>query len=307
VHLAPKADYWMETPRQWIRVHITQRFTFYYPYDSPANGPEPDSLSELRITQQVFGDRSRETKHHNWTNPRFSKAKRRARWTGRSIFHKRGAPPPSQSTACDASSLPIAPGEPAGMRASLASMRTQLAKAQRQDPDLAQIIEHLKGRKAGSFLAGPRSTDSRKTKVRALQFRLASDGVLVARHDAESLAEDLPVVPMSPTLPRWQTPHASSAGTMCCLARCRTRWLASTGPLKKCLQSCLGLSRGIHQRTFSEIASDGARGASSVPRFTRGLTTSPLFTPSAASAHFTGCSSTLSISSPRAPMVNAMS
>ena len=94
------------------------------------------------------------------------------------------------------------------LRSSLATLRTELARAQRQDPRLADIISALKKEPAGTYLAEPRQPEGRRTKVRANQYRLASDGVLVARPE-DSHSEDRPVVPDLPyTSPDKKTPRA---------------------------------------------------------------------------------------------------
>jgi len=191
--LAPRADYWLETATQWLRLHVVPRHTYFYPYDAPA-GPAKDSLSEVRVTQLVFSDKTRKTERHNWTDPRFAKAKTRLKWTGRSIFTKITAPA-LEAAAVVTSGSPMTPGDTPALRASLASMRSQLAAAQRRDPRLAQIIQHLKGSTAGSYLPEPRSSETRKVQKRALHYRLSSDNVVVARGEGEALGEDLPVVP----------------------------------------------------------------------------------------------------------------
>ena len=76
------------------------------------------------------------------------------------------------------------------MRAALATMRTQLARAQRQDPRLAEIIAHLRRRPAGEYLAEPRGPEARKVKTRALQYRLASDSVLLAKLGEDSTSQN---------------------------------------------------------------------------------------------------------------------
>ena len=73
-------------------------------------------------------------------------------------------------------------------------MRGQLAKAQRQDPRLLEIINYLQKQPAGSYMSEPRA-DLRKVKSRALKFRLTSDKLLVARPEIASHDIDLPCIP----------------------------------------------------------------------------------------------------------------
>jgi len=203
-----KSDYWNETSTTWIRMHVVPRNLCFTPGDS-LDGPKDDTLQPMRVTEQAYVNGSQDTKSHNWTDPHQSHCKSRTKWTGRSIFYKKESP----DVVPDAATVPntgteVKPNTPDGLRAGLAGMRTQLRQAQAKDPRLVQIISSLKKMNKGSYLAEPRGPDSHKVKVRAYEYRLASDGLLVAR---ENLGEvcDRPVIPdvqhESPTAPRNMT------------------------------------------------------------------------------------------------------
>ena len=102
------------------------------------------------------------------------------KWTGRSIFRKSSAPE-ADVAVVENSGAPITPGTTLALRAGLAGMRTQLARAQRSDPRLAQIISHLSKETAGTYLAEPRGPEMRKVAARAYNYRLTNDKVLVAK------------------------------------------------------------------------------------------------------------------------------
>ena len=190
---AKLGDHWMETDTQWIRIHEVPRSTFLYPIDV-MQGPEEASLQDIRVTQLVYADGCRETKQHNWRDSHSSKAKTRMKWTGRSIFFKKLAPP-ADTAQLDKTGAAIDPSSPAAFKASLAGLRTQIAKAQRKDPRLAQIISRLRREKAGAYIAEPRGPEHAKIKSRALHYRLTSDDVLVAKDSPDGPGEDRPVIP----------------------------------------------------------------------------------------------------------------
>ena len=102
--------------------------------------------------------------------------------TGKSIFFKIGAPEVDPAAELPAGA-PIVPDSVEAMHASLLGLRTELARAQRADPRMAGIIAKLRKEPLGSFISEPRGPEGRKFKVRALKYRLASDGVLVARQE----------------------------------------------------------------------------------------------------------------------------
>ena len=94
--------------------------------------------------------------------------------------------------------VPIRPDSTEGVRASLAGMRTQLAAAQRRDPRLSAIIRALKREPRGNYVSDTPGVDGRRLKARLYKYRLASDGVLVARPDDDNPSVDRPVVSDSP-------------------------------------------------------------------------------------------------------------
>ena len=77
------------------------------------------------------------------------------------------------------------------MRVGLAGLRTPLRISQEKDPRLSPIIATLRKQPKGSYIAEPLGPDGLKNKVRALQYRLASDGRLVAK-DGPALLPDRP-------------------------------------------------------------------------------------------------------------------
>ena len=189
-------DTWTETEDTWIRLHLLPRHTYFCPYDT-AIGPNEGAVTDVRTTYLVFLDGSRKTEQHNWRDPRFAKAKTRNKWTGRSVFTK-SRTEPTDSAVTSTTGAPIEPGSTVALKAGLAGLRSQLSKAQRTDPRLAEIIANLKGLKLGSYLSEPRGPGALKVRRRALKYRLTADEVLVAREEDESAAEDRPVVPDAP-------------------------------------------------------------------------------------------------------------
>lgn len=100
----------------------------------------------------------------------------------------------------------LCPDTPDGLRAGLAGLRTPLEK----DPRLSQIIASLRKQPKGSYLAEPRGPEGHKVKVRTLQYRLASDGLLVAKEEDGNFP-DRPIIPEglysssgAPTLMTWK-------------------------------------------------------------------------------------------------------
>ena len=88
----------------------------------------------------------------------------------------------------------LKPDTPDGLRAGLAGLRGPLRVAQEKDPRLSPIIATLRKQPKGTYIAEPRGPDSLKVKVRSLQYRLASDGLLVAK-ESDVLLPDRPVIP----------------------------------------------------------------------------------------------------------------
>jgi len=197
----PTRDYWMETPQNWIRVHVVPRNACFVPGDS-LDGPGPENLQPTRVTEQVFetgSGRTTDVKTHNWTDPHQARCRTRQKWIGRSTFTKKEINP---EAATDTATVPktgaeIKPESPESLRAGLAGLRTKLIAAQRIDPRLAPIVANLKKEPKGSYIAEPYGPDNRKVSKRALQYRLASDGLLVAKEEHGETA-DRPVIPDVP-------------------------------------------------------------------------------------------------------------
>ena len=148
-------DYWTETPDTWIRMHVIPRFTMFFPPDECLDGPSPDELGPIRVTHLVFSDTTRDTRSQAWRNPQFSKQRTRMKWSGRSVFRKAIASADDSATV-ENTGFPIKPGTTLALRASLSTLRVDLAEGQRQDPRLMQIISKLFKMAAGAYLAEPR-------------------------------------------------------------------------------------------------------------------------------------------------------
>ena len=189
-------DSWTETDQHWIRLHPAPRHTFFAPFDT-SHGPEPDVLQDLRTTHCVFDDGNRDTLQHNWRDPRYTKAKTRRRWTGRSIFMKRAAAP-TDAASMEVSGNAVVPHTLPALKAHLSGLRPQLREAQQRDPRLHEIMQRLKGSRMGDYVAEARGAEGQKVHRRALKYRLASDGMLVARDEGEGSQEDRPVIPDAP-------------------------------------------------------------------------------------------------------------
>ena len=89
--------------------------------------------------------------------------------------------------------MPVLSDSPEALQSSLSGLRGQLAKAQRKDPKLHEIMEHLKRKPAGSYLAEPRA-DIKRVKARALQYPLAANGLFVVKTEGSDRTEDRPCV-----------------------------------------------------------------------------------------------------------------
>ena len=115
-------------------------------------------------------------------------------WTGRAVLLKVSAMTSGHVEVpphVDGQEVVSGSGESVSLQ--LGSMRDELKVAQRRDPRLAEIIAFLEKKPAGEFLAAPRR-DMRRTKVRADEFKLAEDGVLLGK--VEELGNvTLPVLP----------------------------------------------------------------------------------------------------------------
>lgn len=133
----PKEDHRMETGNAWIRLHVVPRHAMFLPPDIPG-GPGRDALGPIRVTQMVFTDGHRDTRTEGSRSPTYSKAKTLSKWTGRSTFRKKIAAP-RDTAAIDTSDVHLQPGRTIASLAGLAGLRSELAKAQRQDKHLDDI------------------------------------------------------------------------------------------------------------------------------------------------------------------------
>ena len=143
------------------------------PYDL-SGGPDPDTLGPVRTTQMQIRDPTGEikvrTEHHMWRDVHLTKAKTRARWTGKIIFAITGKPDEESELP---SSTPLKPDITEGLRVALAGMRTQLAESQRRDPRLREIIVALRGLPKNAYHRDIAKQESRRLKARAYKYRLA--------------------------------------------------------------------------------------------------------------------------------------
>ena len=154
----------METEDHWVRIHVVPRTTYFYPADGP-EGPVLHQIKPVRVTQLCYLDGTKETREHAWDDKHWGKAKTKARWTGRSVFVKIKAEEdtgemPTQGT-------PLRPGSVESIQATLSTLRTELAEAQRRDPRLLEIINTLQKQERGSYLAEPRGPEGQRSKSRA--------------------------------------------------------------------------------------------------------------------------------------------
>jgi len=85
----PDTDYWMQTDKSWVRVHMVPRLRFFDPRAEGTTGPDIDTIGKSRVTQMVYTvDGTSDTKRHMWDDPHWAVAKTRRRWVGRSVFPK---------------------------------------------------------------------------------------------------------------------------------------------------------------------------------------------------------------------------
>ena len=95
------------------------------------------------------------------------------------------------------------PGPEGTLRGTLFGLREKMKEAQLKDPRLFQVVQQLKKKAPGEYIAEPRSTETRKTKIRSINYRLADDGLLISHLDVVGVplensadpGQDLPVVP----------------------------------------------------------------------------------------------------------------
>ena len=122
----------METPTLWVRIHVVPRLARFCPTEG-IGGPSVSDLQPLRTTHMKWeGTDTSAVVKELWEDIHLKRKKTRRKWTGRSIFVKVGETPSDAADAgLDVSGSPIPPGSAAALRASLTTMRTQLAEAQR--------------------------------------------------------------------------------------------------------------------------------------------------------------------------------
>ena len=111
------------------------------------------------------------------------------------MFQKAAPIPSGTDLVHPATGAPIVPESPEALTLSFVALRDDLKVAQSQDPKLVQIINVLKKKLLGEFIAdtlGP-SREVKKARARASHFKLAADGVLLGKLEEHS--EFLPCVP----------------------------------------------------------------------------------------------------------------
>jgi hypothetical protein len=189
----PKGDYWMETDTHWVCIHQIPRTAFFYPADLPG-GPDLSSLGQPRTTMIKFTNGNRDERKHAWDDKHWGKAKTKLKWTGRSLFPKASAP--LGDGIPEVSGRPVFPHSVEELSVTLSTLRDQLIRAQRLDPQIREIIGALSREPKGTFLAQPRSIEGARAVSRSMYYRLASDGLVLAK--VSSADEDLPLIPDIP-------------------------------------------------------------------------------------------------------------
>ena len=114
-----------------------------------------------------------------------------AGWTGRTIFVKI-RPVGADELTGFGGRVPTDGSEVSPAVANFSVLRTELAAAQRLDPELREVILYLQKVPTTTFLTQARK-DGKKLRSKAMHFKMAPDGVLLAKTEEESL--ELPVVP----------------------------------------------------------------------------------------------------------------
>ena len=194
---APAQDYWIETANSYIRYHVCPRRTLFHPGSVAEATDEADkalfpdlmSLKAVRYTTYSWtGATVLKVLKDKWTEVATASRSLSKEWTGRTVFAKLkpAAPTPEHPDGIPVDGNPIST-----IVASLGSLRKEIASAQRQDPELNDIIRYLEKQPLGSITHAKHLKSS--LVKRAEYFKLASDGVLIAKLEDE-LAE-LPVVP----------------------------------------------------------------------------------------------------------------
>jgi len=194
---APAKDYWIETGTSLLRYHVTPRRAMFYPGSvaeatddqDRSQFPELMDLKPVRHTFFVFGGAAAgKVIKDTWTEAATAARPLQKEWTGRSIFQKLK---PTAAAVEDRGEVPV-DGQPIRpVVAGMSVLRKELAEGQRQDPELNDIIKYLEKQPLGS-ITHAKHLKSALVK-RAEHFKLASDGVLVAK--LEDDLHDRPVVP----------------------------------------------------------------------------------------------------------------
>ena len=84
----------------------------------------------------------------------------------------------------------MTPGPEGTLRGALFGLRDKMKEAQEKGPRLLQIFNQFKKKSPGEYIVEPRSSEARKTKVRAIHYRLADDGILISHYDVEGTPID---------------------------------------------------------------------------------------------------------------------
>jgi hypothetical protein len=182
-------DVWYETQSVWILLHENMRCNLAWPnkvhgLSSPCKvhglGSEFDDLREFCYAFFKKDGKGQEPcQKDNWREIGAKSMKKR--WTGRTVFMK-------------ASSLSVVPleyplhatgeiviaGTAAALSAEFSGLWLELKIVQRLDPRLYENICLLEKKPLGEYLAAPRA-DAHKVKVRAHEYRLSVDGVLLEK------------------------------------------------------------------------------------------------------------------------------
>jgi hypothetical protein len=151
----PVGDHWIESPGTWTRVHVISRHPYFHPGDVE-EGPEPDDLEPNRETFIKFKNGSSDVRLRNWQDVHWARAKVKLGWTGKTVFVEKGVLPSDEPRPEPEQVTTVLPG--------FAGMRGELARAQRKDPGLLEVIQSLRKAPMGSYLVDPRGPGGRRVK-----------------------------------------------------------------------------------------------------------------------------------------------
>ena len=99
------ADYWIETPNAWTRIHLVPRIALFTPRGTK-NAPPKQSVTSRRITCVTFSDGTTQRIEDDWKSASAHRALHLP-WTGTTVFPKQ-----SVSHDSDEDEAPIAPSSP---------------------------------------------------------------------------------------------------------------------------------------------------------------------------------------------------